>query len=182
MSAGGTMRRAAGLGLALLAAGCAAPSVRTTAPGMAPVAVQPATARDDAAPALAAIRRAAGHGALRRDDRLDAAARGHALYMQRSGRMGHDGQGGSGPMERVRGQGLLACFAAENVAEGYGDLPRVLRAWMASPGHRANILDPRATLFGMARAGDYWTMLTAAPCPQGAVLSPTDGAVILPRR
>lgn len=168
---------AGGAALVALLASCSAPQ------GAAPVqpvrGALPATTRSapaattNPAPALAALRRSAGLAPLRRDARLDAAAAQQSRWMRRSGRMGHVGQGGSGPMQRVRGAGLLACFAAENVAEGYDGLGAVLRGWMTSPGHRANILDPRAGLFGIAREGDYWTLLTAAPCPPGAVLAPT---------
>jgi uncharacterized protein YkwD len=38
----------------------------------------------------------------------------------------------------------------ENVAFGYPTGRRVVRAWMSSPGHRANILEPRYRLLGLA--------------------------------
>ena len=42
----------------------------------------------------------------------------------------------------------------ENVAYGYETGRQVVRAWMASPGHRANILNPRYRLLGMAARRD----------------------------
>jgi len=46
----------------------------------------------------------------------------------------------------------------ENIAEGYGSSVAVFNAWMASPGHRANILRPTFTQMGIGRvsAGNWW--------------------------
>ncbi len=42
--------------------------------------------------------------------------------------------------------------------------PNVIRAWMNSPGHRRNILNPKVTEFGVARApGNYWVLVMARP-------------------
>lgn len=48
--------------------------------------------------------------------------------------------------------------APENVAWGYSTAAQVVAAWMASPGHRANILDPGSTLAGVGLVGTYWTL------------------------
>ena len=47
---------------------------------------------------------------------------------------------------------------AENVAAGQSSVPEVVRSWMNSPGHRANILNPNATQFGGSGINSYWTM------------------------
>ena len=46
----------------------------------------------------------------------------------------------------------------ENIAEGYGSSVAVFNAWMASPGHRANILRPTFTQMGIGHvsAGSWW--------------------------
>lgn len=46
----------------------------------------------------------------------------------------------------------------ENIAEGYGSSVAVFNAWMASPGHRANILEPSYTQMGIGHvsAGSWW--------------------------
>ena len=61
----------------------------------------------------------------------------------------HEGRDGSQPAERIRATGYLSGGGAwrigENLAWGTGDLatPRaIMAAWMHSPGHRANILQP----------------------------------------
>jgi len=46
--------------------------------------------------------------------------------------------------------GCHAARAAENLARGYTTADRTVAAWMASPGHRANILDGRLTRVGVA--------------------------------
>ena len=43
-----------------------------------------------------------------------------------------------------------ASVAAENLARGYTSPDRLVAAWMASPGHRANILDRRLKRIGVA--------------------------------
>ncbi|WP_206055689.1 CAP domain-containing protein [Nocardioides sp. GY 10127] len=44
--------------------------------------------------------------------------------------------------------------AGENIAYGYANGRAVVRAWMHSPGHRANILNKRFRLLGMAAVKD----------------------------
>lgn len=56
---------------------------------------------------------------------------------------------------------------AENIAEGQATPEEVMRSWMNSTGHRANILDPRFTDIGVGYVGGtstsryqhYWTQL-----------------------
>ncbi|MDP9821002.1 CAP domain-containing protein [Nocardioides massiliensis] len=55
-------------------------------------------------------------------------------------------------------------MVGENVAQGYRMPAGVHRAWMRSPGHRANILEPSYRMVGVARAraqnGDlYWAVV-----------------------
>jgi uncharacterized protein YkwD len=52
---------------------------------------------------------------------------------------------------------------AENIAAGYATPDAVVAGWMASPGHRANILSPNYTEMGIGmvnsggKFGSYWT-------------------------
>lgn len=49
------------------------------------------------------------------------------------------------------------CF--QNCGWNYSDAGGVARGWMDSPGHRANMLSPSITRFGIAYGpGPYWTM------------------------
>lgn len=95
---------------------------------------------------------------------LQAAAASHAEYLSRTGGFSHDGPGGSTPQARVTRAGYSACLTAENIARGQPDMRSVLRDWMASSGHRANILNPRVTDYGIARAGSVWVLVLAQPC------------------
>jgi uncharacterized protein YkwD len=45
----------------------------------------------------------------------------------------------------------------QNCAYGYPDVPTLLDGWMASPGHRANLLEPSITRVGLHRLGSWWT-------------------------
>ena len=56
-------------------------------------------------------------------------------------------------------QGCRAARAAENLARGYSADGTVV-AWMASPGHRANVLDGSLTRIGVAAvyANGQWTV------------------------
>lgn len=48
--------------------------------------------------------------------------------------------------------------APENVAMGYNSAQSVMDAWMASDGHRRNILDPRAVYVGAGFLNGFWTL------------------------
>lgn len=123
-----------------------------------------------AAATLAAANRqraAQGLGPLRRVARLDVAAQDQACDIAARQKVGHRGPDGRGLTRRVGDAGYGWSFVAENT--GLGDQPeRAFDLWMASPGHRANLLNPRVTEagFGLAlaiggQAG--WGMVVAAP-------------------
>ncbi|HET8660754.1 MAG TPA: CAP domain-containing protein [Micromonosporaceae bacterium] len=108
-------------------------------------------------------RQARGCGPVRVDDRLRAAAGAHSADMAAHERMSHTGSDGSSPWERARRAGY-AYPMSENVAYGYGTAAEVMRGWMESPGHRANILncDARAVGVGLAYSGGgtaYWAQV-----------------------
>jgi uncharacterized protein YkwD len=82
------------------------------------------------------------------DARLTAASLGHSAYMAQTGAFSHTGRGGSDFVYR----GKAAHYPrplAENIAFGYRSGLDVVKAWMASPGHRANILNCKATTVGV---------------------------------
>ena len=49
--------------------------------------------------------------------------------------------------------------AGENVAGGQETPEEVMDGWLASEGHRANILDPKFTKIGIGRYQNYWAQL-----------------------
>jgi uncharacterized protein YkwD len=92
-----------------------------------------------------------GERPLVSNERLERAAQGHAEGMASGDYFKHVGRRGDTPLSRMRAAGYISSSqlrydVAENI--GWGALwfatPRaIVAAWMASPGHRANILDPR---------------------------------------
>jgi uncharacterized protein YkwD len=107
-------------------------------------------------------RERADHGerALQPNSQLRQAAQGHTDSMVEHNYFEHVGPGGQTPLQRLRDAGYIYSSRigyeiGENIAWGSGALgtPRaIVAAWMASPGHRANILDPhyRDTAIGVA--------------------------------
>lgn len=113
-------------------------------------------------------RAAAGLPALSVSPALEQAAAGHSGYQASRNRMSHTGSGGSSAGTRITAAGYRWRTWGENVAAGYPNCAEVMRGWMNSPGHRANILNGAFTQIGIAAATAsngtiYWTMVLAAP-------------------
>ena len=122
------------------------------------------TASDEPRPAMRAQSRAAvlclvnGHRAdaglpaLVEDRALEVAAQAHAEDMGRRNFFEHRDPDGVTPDMRIRRAGFDGVTTGENIAWGMGgmeDTPvRIVDRWMASPGHRANILRPTFTRIG----------------------------------
>jgi uncharacterized protein YkwD len=109
------------------------------------------------------LRQEAGLRTLRSCAALDRAAAAHAEAMAASKVFSHTGPDGSTPGQRARSSGYRSSAVGENLAVGYPDLPQVLAAWLESPGHRANLLDPRHRHIGVASVpsadGIYWVQV-----------------------
>jgi uncharacterized protein YkwD len=119
---------------------------------------EPAPARRDtvvdARDLLSAINRArasAGAPALRRDPMLDRVASAHARNLAGRGVVAHEPTPGDGPIERMVAAHLTAQRVAENVARAQ-TLTDAHARWMASPSHRANVLDPALDALGVGVA------------------------------
>lgn len=166
-----------------LAAGLlAAPAVILPAVAKPRVEKPPAPKGDAAAMlgALNRIRAAEGLASLRYDPRLAEAAGRQASAMAKARSMSHD-VGGSFE-RRMDAAKLGRIRAVENVAVGYPDVPSVIEGWMASSGHRRNILYPYARRMGLAQARGgkdvYWALILASEeeqiprMPQAATSAP----------
>lgn len=106
---------------------------------------------------------------LKRSLELDAAARAHAEDMARNSFLAHTGSDGSNPGERASRYGYDWRVVAENVASGQTSADDIAATWLDSPGHCANLRDPKYTETGIAYAlnpGDgrdiYWVQVYAA--------------------
>jgi uncharacterized protein YkwD len=101
---------------------------------------------------------------VKHSNQLSNAAQKHAEDMARNNYFSHTGQNGSEHYNRIKDAGYKACYSAENIAFGQKTTTEVMKAWMNSPGHRANNLSPRAKEFGLGRSGNIWVLLFGAGC------------------
>ncbi|MDO6353625.1 SafA/ExsA family spore coat assembly protein [Caloramator sp. CAR-1] len=72
------------------------------------------------------------------------------------------------PFQMIESFGLRFSAAGENIAMGQRTPQEVMNAWMNSPGHRSNILNPTYTEIGVGLAKDkagrcYWTQMFIKP-------------------
>lgn len=113
-------------------------------------------------------RRAQGQHALVYNPNLGRAAMKHACDMSVNGFFGHRGTDGSNIQARVRRAGYKDCLVAENLAWGYPRASQIISGWMNSPGHRSNMLHPRAYEMGIAITegpkGPNWVLVLARGC------------------
>ena len=96
-------------------------------------------------------RRQNGLSALKVNAKLVQAAQIHANDMASFNLMAHDLPGAALPglADRARFVGYQYTSMGENIAYNFSDANSVMTAWMNSPGHRANILDPSFTEIGV---------------------------------
>jgi uncharacterized protein YkwD len=105
-------------------------------------------------------RRCGSHGvfapapALRLEPLLMAAARAHAADQADRGIMSHQGSGGTTPSQRVLAHGYHWMTVGENVATGQQTANEVVLAWLNSPGHCRNILEPEFKDMGIGMVID----------------------------
>ena len=95
-----------------------------------------------------ALRAAHGLSRLRLSPALNAAAAAHSTQMARMGYFSHNSANGRSFSQRVASyypaRGYRSWTVGENLVYGSPDLgaARALRLWLASPPHRANLLNP----------------------------------------
>jgi uncharacterized protein YkwD len=111
-------------------------------------------------------RAARGLVPLAAEPRLAAAAEEYAGQMAARDFFSHTGPDGSRMRSRNEAHGYVDWrFLGENLAGGQATAERVVERWMASPGHRANVLAPDACEIGIGYAyadrsayRHYWVM------------------------
>lgn len=146
------------------------PSPSTSAPsggGDAPAPTTPGGGGGGMSAAEAAVvsltnaeRAKEGCPALRSDARLTTAARRHSADMAANNYFDHTSKNGDSPWKRMEDAGYPSP-GAENIAKGYPTAAAVVKGWMNSPGHRANILNCGLRAIGVGKAdgpgGPLWT-------------------------
>ncbi|GAA3259740.1 CAP domain-containing protein [Nonomuraea helvata] len=135
-------------------------STPTTAPSRSTVG----TSQENEVLRLTNAERAKGGcGPLRFDPLLRAAAFGHSADMAKQDYFDHDSKDGRDFMDRIKGAGFSGGTGfAENIAFGQPTPASVVKGWMNSPGHRANIMNCDYNLIGVGAAKNpqgriYWT-------------------------
>ncbi len=114
---------------------------------------------------------------LRLSTKLCESARIHATDMARHQRRDHKGSDGSTVAERVKRENYVFVAVGENIADGQKTVGEVVKSWMNSSGHRANILGDFSEM-GAAHVEDkegviYWCVNFAKPMPR---LKPDEAA------
>jgi len=107
--------------------------------------------------------------ALSTSTQLNDAAAGHARDMLKKKFFDHRGSDGSQPKDRVLRAGYKSRLTGENIALGPESAEEVVDGWLDSPGHCANIMDPRfqdigvAVASGKKRGQIYWVQTFGVP-------------------
>ena len=105
-------------------------------------------------------RNSRGIGAVQRDATLEAQADRYACEMIFYDFFGHENEAtGSTLQDRAEQFGYDYFKIGENLAAGHRTPEEVVQAWMDSPGHRENLLDPEFTELGvgLSSGGEYGT-------------------------
>jgi uncharacterized protein YkwD len=97
------------------------------------------------------VRRQAGLPPLAPNPLLDRVSQEHAEDMLARSYFGHRTPEGLGPTERARADGYRSGIG-ENLVEQRFSVDEALKAWLESPDHRRNILDPGCRELGLGLA------------------------------
>ena len=116
------------------------------------------------------MRRRNGLDTLKKSQLLTKAAQAHVDDMDAVGRyLGHESSDGRELRDRINQVGYEWSYIAENAASGQGSAKDVVKSWMNSTGHRANLLNKEISEIGVGYAIDdqsgatYWIQKFAAP-------------------
>lgn len=125
-----------------------------------------------------------GEGALKPVAALEASAQDHTDSMVSEDYFEHVGPNGSTPLSRIRNVGYIPSSSdgyviGENIAWGtlWLATPKaIVAAWMASPGHRANILNARFRETGVGVSPRVPASMSGGQA--GAIYTQDFGAII----
>ncbi|RLV71367.1 RNA polymerase ECF-subfamily sigma factor [Streptomyces sp. CBMAI 2042] len=102
-----------------------------------------------------------GCGPVTSNDLLATAAQRHSADMAAQDYFSHTSLDGRDPGDRITAAGYRWSTYGENIAKGQRTPADVMRAWMDSPGHRANILNCSFKEMGIGKVdsggGPVWT-------------------------
>ena len=107
---------------------------------------------------------------------LRCSARLQSLDMFERHFFGHTNPDGLDPFVRMAAAGFRGAGAGENIAVGQTSPEQVMRSWMESDGHCANVMRPKFTLLGVGYhpgaggrglGSNFWTQHFGAPAAHG---------------
>ena len=109
-------------------------------------------------------RKAAGLGSLTLDSQLSKLARMKAEDMAKKGYFSHTSPTYGSALDMMKKYGVSYRTAGENIAKGQKTPEAVMKGWMNSSGHRANILNSAYSHIGVGYAKDskgntYWVQI-----------------------
>ncbi len=107
--------------------------------------------------------------ALNWNSAVTEAARLESVWLQTNNAFTHVWPNGVGPAERLSMAQYAWSTYGENIAAGQSDIDEVMNAWIASPGHCANIMHAGVSDVGVAKIDgsasnsypNYWTLVVA---------------------
>ncbi|MFF2751997.1 CAP domain-containing protein [Kitasatospora sp. NPDC058048] len=109
----------------------------------------------------------AGCGPVSAEPRLASAAQAHSDDMANRNYFDHASPEGYHADHRIEAAGYSWSTWGENIARGQKDPADVMKSWMNSPGHRANILNCSFKQLGVGvrtgANGPWWTQVFASP-------------------
>jgi uncharacterized YkwD family protein len=96
---------------------------------------------------------------LATDSALMDSARAKSSDMSNNNYFSHTSPTLGSPFDQMKAKGIQYKAAAENIAMGQRTAAEVVKGWMESPGHRANIMNGNFTHIGIGydAQGHYWT-------------------------
>ncbi len=109
-----------------------------------------------------------GLGPLQKNWEVARVARYKSQDMINKNYFAHQSPTYGSPFNMMENFGIRFSAAAENIAKGQRTAAEVVRSWMNSPGHKANILSKQTTQIGVGAATSsngthYWTQLFIKP-------------------
>ena len=102
-----------------------------------------------------------GLSELSMDEKVRSVARKKSNDMYNKKYFSHTSPTYGSPFDMLKTFNIQYRYAGENIAQGYTTPEAVVKGWMNSSGHRANILNAKYTKIGIGYEanGNYWTQL-----------------------
>lgn len=101
-------------------------------------------------------RKDAGLGALVVHDKLRGLAKDKAIDLYKHHYFSHTSPTYGSPFDMMDAYNITFRYAGENIAKGQRTPEEVVKDWMNSPGHRANILNPHYKMIGVGYFNGLW--------------------------